>query len=160
MFEELKKRTLKGTLAWSIILILAGIGLAGWFAMDAFYVATGFVDFTALEPDEINNQVVKVELSTNLGGCYLEEYSKNTRTNVTTTTDYYYLLSTGTDASTDWRIMSIKAPARYGTQLDAIAEATGMGGSPEPMTLYGKIKKLSSEDSYYFKSTITSMGLT
>lgn len=160
MFEELKKRTLKGTLAWSIILILVGIGLAGWNAMDAFHVVTGFVDFTALEPDEISNQVVKIELSNNLGGCYLEEYSKNTRTNVTTTTNYYYLITTGNDASTDWRIMSIKVPAKDGAQLDAILETLASGGTPEPVTFYGKIKKLSSEDLYYFKSTFTSEGVS
>lgn len=37
MFEELKKKALKSTLAWSIILIIGGVVLAGWNAMDAFY---------------------------------------------------------------------------------------------------------------------------
>ena len=34
MFEELKKKIMKGSLLWSIILIIAGLGLAGWNAMN------------------------------------------------------------------------------------------------------------------------------
>ena len=43
MFEELKKKALKSTLAWSIILIIGGVVLAGWNAMDAFYSVQGGV---------------------------------------------------------------------------------------------------------------------
>lgn len=150
MFEELKKRTLKGTLVWSIILILAGLGLAGWNAMDAFYVVTGYVDFTTLGPDEIGSQVVKLDMTDNFG-CYLEQYSKNTKTNVRTTTDLYYIIWTGDENSTDWRFMSIKVPARYESQLEAMAETTAAGGTSDPITFYGKIKKLDSEELYYFK---------
>ncbi len=159
MFEELKKRTLKGTLAWSIILILVGLGLAGWNAMDAFQIVTGYTDFASLEPDKISNQVVKVELADNFGR-YLEEYSKNTRTNATTTTDYYYVIWTGDDESTDWRYMSIKVPARYGSQLDTMAMTTAEGGTSTPITFYGKIKKLDSEEMYYFKDYLEDFGWT
>ncbi len=159
MFEELKKRTLKGTLAWSIILILVGLGLAGWFAMDAFYVVTGFVDFTTLEHDEISNQIVKVDLADNFGR-YLESGSKNTKTNATTITDYYYVIWTGNDESTDWRYMSLKVPTKYGTDLDNMAMNTAEGIVSEPITFYGKIKKLDSGELYYFKDYFKDSGWT
>ena len=41
MFEELKKKALKSSILGSIILILAGLGLAGWNALDAFYSVKG-----------------------------------------------------------------------------------------------------------------------
>ena len=53
MFEELKKKIMKGSLLWSIILIIAGLGLAGWNAVNAFYAATGYVNFTTLAPEEL-----------------------------------------------------------------------------------------------------------
>ena len=55
MFEELKKKIMKSSLLWSVILIIAGLGLAGWNAMNAFYAATGYADFTQLAPDRIKS---------------------------------------------------------------------------------------------------------
>lgn len=150
MFEELKKRALKSTLAWSIILILAGLGLAGWNAMDALQVVTGYTDFASLAPEEIKNQVVKIDLAYNFG-CYLKAYSENTKTHAKTTTDYYYIILTRDGEALDDRFLSIKVPARYGSELDAMAMATAEGRETTPMTFYGKIKKLDSEEMYYFK---------
>ena len=159
MFEELKKKALKGTLLWSIILILAGLGLAGWNAMDAFYVVTGYVDFSTLESDKISNQVVKLD-PTDTFGCYLEAYSENTKTHSRTTTDLYYVIWTGNDDSTDWRFMSIKVPPRYESQLEAMADATQNGETSKSMFFCGKIKKLDSEELYYFKDYFESAGWT
>ncbi len=159
MFEELKKRTLKGTLAWSIILILAGVVLAGWNAVSALQVVTGYVDFSTLEPGKINNQVVKIDLAYNFA-CYLEEYSKNTKTNATTTTHYYYVILTRDGEELDDRFMSIKVPAKFGAELDDMAMATAEGGTTTPMTFYGKIKKLDSEEMYYFKDYLKEFGWT
>lgn len=149
MFEELKKRTLKGTLVWSIILILAGLGLAGWNAMDAFYAVTGCVDFKSLAPDEIKNQLVKFEMTENIG-CYLEEYSENTKTHSRTTTHLYYVIATGSEESEERLFMSVKVPARYMKELDTMSEDFYNGIETTPFTMYGKIKKLDSEEQRYF----------
>lgn len=146
MFEELKKRTLKGTLVWSIILILAGLGLAGWNAMDAFYAVTGCVDFKSLESDEIKNQLVKFEMTEN-AGYFLEQYSENTKTHSRTRTHLYYVIYTGTED----RLMAVKVPARYMKELDTMAEDYYNGIETTPFTMYGKIKKMDSEELYYFK---------
>ena len=76
MFEELKKKILKSSLFGSIIMIVIGLGLAGWFAMDAFYAITGYADFSQLSPDQLNNQLVEVNLTDNYG-CYLGEKYQN-----------------------------------------------------------------------------------
>ncbi len=161
MFEELKKRTLKGTLVWSIILILAGLGLAGWNAMDAFTVVTGCKDFTTLDPDEIKNQVVKFEMAENFG-CYLEAYSENTKTHARRTTDLYYVIWTGTPDTPieDVRYMSIKVPPKFESELERMAENTYEGVVSTPLTMYGKIKKLDSSELYYFEDFFKSLGFT
>lgn len=150
MFEELKKKALKNSLVSIIIFIIAGIGLAGWNAIDAFYCVTGYVDFENLAPDEIKSQIVKVELKDNFGS-YLEQYSKNTKTNATTTTHYYYVIWTGDDETTDWRYMTIKVPAKYKSQMESMASNTYAGSSSSPITFIGKLKKLDNEEYGYFK---------
>lgn len=159
MFEELKKKTLKGTLAWSIILILAGLVLAGWNAMDAFYSIQGGVDFTTLAPDEISNQLVKVELTDNFGS-YMEESSRNTKTNVTKRTHVYYVIWTGDEDATDWRYMTIKVLVKDESKMDAMAENTYNGVVSDPITFYGKIKKLDSTESRYFNEYLMDAGMT
>ena len=123
MFEELKKKALKSTLAWSIILIIGGVVLAGWNAMDAFYSVQGGVDFSTLGYEELGSQIVNVDLEYNFG-CYLEEYSHNTKTNANTTTDYYYVIPAFNKSGTDFLYMTIKVPASYGSRMDTMANNT------------------------------------
>lgn len=159
MFEELKKKIMKSSLLWSVILIIAGLGLAGWNAMNAFYAATGYVDFTQLAPDRIKSQLVDFDLTENFG-CYLEAYEENTKTHQTRTTHYYYLIWTGDENATDWRYMSIKVPASYGDRMDAITENTYNEIASDPIRFSGQIKKLDDEEDYYFKSYLRDLGLT
>lgn len=159
MFEELKKKIMKSSLLWSVILIIAGLGLAGWNAMNAFYAATGYADFTQLAPDRIKNQLVDFDLTENFG-CYLEAYEENTKTHQTRTTHYYYLIWTGDENATDWRYMSIKVPASYGNQMDDITENTYNEIVSDPIRFSGQIKKLDDEEYYYFKSYLKDLGLT
>ncbi len=159
MFEELKKKIMKGSLLWSIILIIAGLGLAGWNAMNAFYAATGYVDFTTLAPEEIKSQLVDVDLQESFG-CYLEEQETNTKTHVTKTTHYYYIIWTGDENATDWRYMSVKVPAKYGTTMDTLTDNTYNEVLSDPVSLSGEIKKLDSEEMSYFRSTLKQLGLT
>lgn len=159
MFEELKKKIIKGSLLWSIILIIAGLGLAGWNAMNAFYAATGYVKFETLAPGEIKSQLVDVDLQYSFG-CYLEEYERNTKTNVTKTTHLYYLTWTGDDNATDWRYLSVKLPVKYEKQMDAITENTYNELLSEPLHLSGEIKKLDAEEISYFRSFLKELGFT
>ena len=159
MFEELKKKALKGTLAWSIILIIGGVVLAGWNAMDAFYSVQGGVDFSTLTPDDVGSQIVNIDLAENYG-CYLEEYSRNTKTNATTTTDYYYVIAIGDLNGPDGRFMTIKAPASYGSRLDTMADNTSNYAASTPINFRGKLKKLDSEELYYFNDYFADAGFT
>lgn len=160
MFEELKKKILKSSLLWSIILLIAGLGLAGWNAMDAFYAATGYVDFTKLAPDQIKSQLVDVNLAESFG-CYLEAYERNTKTGQERITHLYYLIPTGDIYAADWCYMSVKVPARYESEMETLTENTLAGqAASNPVLLSGKIKKLDAEDSSYFKSYLRQAGFT
>lgn len=159
MFEELKKKILKSSLLWSIILIIAGVGLAGWIAMDAFYAATGYVDFASLGPDQFKSQLVDANIKESFG-CYLEAYERNTKTNQTRTTDLYYIILTGDENSTDWRYMSVKVPPSYESKLEDITENTYNGQLSDPLLLSGKIKKLDAEELSYFKDFFRDEGFT
>lgn len=158
MFEELKKKILKSSLLGSIILIIAGLGLAGWNAMDAFYAATGYVDFTQLAPEQIKSQLVEVDLTESLG-CYLEAYETNTKTHQSRTTHYYYIILTGDANTLDYRFMSAKVPASFGNDMDTITENFTNQILSDPLYLCGKIKKLDAEEYGYFKEYLIELGL-
>lgn len=161
MFEELRKKSFKGSLLVAILFLIAGIALAGFNAGNAFFATTGYVDFTTLTPDEIKNQLVDVELVENFG-CYLEEYSENTTTHYRTTTDYYYIIYTGAhdDLETDYKYMTIKVPASAGTKMDAMTDNTYNGILSSPMSFSGKIQKLDEEEYGYFVEFWEEMGFT
>lgn len=160
MFEELKKKILKSSLFGSIIMIVIGLGLAGWFAMDAFYAITGYADFSQLSPDQLNNQLVEVNLTDNYG-CYLEAWEKNTKTNQTKTTHYYYVILAGDEYSaTDWCYVSVKVPASYGSKMDAMTENTYNELDSEPLYLAGQIKKLDAEETSYFQGFFRDAGFS
>ncbi len=159
MFAEFKSKILKGSIFISILCIIIGLGLAGWNATDAFYSVAGYKDFTQLKPEEIKSQLVKVDLTENFGS-YLEEQSKNTKTGSVKTTHLYYIIWTGDDNAEDWRYMTIKVPARYEKQMDAMTENTYNEIRSEAIPFTGKIKKLDNEEYSYFKSTLKELGLS
>ncbi len=102
-------------------------------------------------PDEINGDLI-VEASINANfGAYMEEYSKNTKTNVTRTTDIYYVIWTGDDDSEDYKYMGIKVPASYGGQMDRMAEATYNYEMSDTIHFTGAVNKMSSEEYQYFR---------
>lgn len=150
MLEELRKKSLKSSLVLSIILCIAGLALAIWQAPNAFYALTGYVQFEDLEVDEIKNQLVKIDVDT-LFDCYLEEYSENTKTHSRTTTNLYYITWTGDEYAMDYRYITIKVPAKYQDRMDEIMENTHNEVYSSPLTLSGKIQKLSAEDYGYFE---------
>lgn len=151
MFEELRKKSFKSTFLLAILFLVGGIVLAGFNAGNAFFATAGYADFTTLKPDEIKSQLVDVELVENFG-CYLEEYSENTTTHYKTTTDYYYIIYTGAydDLETDYKFMSIKVPASYGSKMDAMTDNTFNGIVSSPISFSGKIQKLDDEEYDYF----------
>ncbi len=155
MLEELKKKSFKSSLVLSIVLAIAGLAMAIWQAPNVFYMLTGYVQFESLEVDEIKDQLVKIDLDT-VFTYYLEEYSENTKTHQRTTTSLYYITWTGDDNATDYRYITIKVPAKYQNRMDEIAENTYNGIYSSPLTLTGKIKKLSSEDYGYFEEYFVS----
>lgn len=155
MIEALRKKALKSTLVWSIIMIIAGIAMLVFQGVTAFYAVFGYVDFKTLKPEQIKFQMVDVDLTTNFG-YYIEEYEYNTETKYRKTTDLYYVIWTG-DEETDeeFRYMGIKVPASYKSKMDDMADAYWEGYYSEPIHFSGQIRKMSSEDYGYFKDYFT-----
>lgn len=144
MFEELKKKTLKSTMFGTVILVIAGLVMTVIGSMRSYYAFAGYADFTKLSPDKIRSQSVQLDLDSNFGS-YMYDTETNTKTNRTTTTDYYYIIWTGDNYSTDYRYMTIKVPYTYKTRLDEMAQNTSDGYTSDPIHFEGKIKKLDDE---------------
>lgn len=159
MFEELRKKTFKASLAGSIILLLAGAFLSIFFVDEVFYATTGYVDFEELEPDEIKNQNVDFAMTANFG-CYLEEYEYNEDTGRSTTTSLYYVVWTGDEYVTDFRYMTVKVPAKMEKAMEAMADNTFNDMYSDPINISGKIKKLSDEEYEYFVEYFAESGWT
>lgn len=159
MFEDLKKKSLKSSLPISIILIIAGLALAGWHAVNLWYIIAGYADFEQLAPDQIRNQLVDVELTANFG-CFLEISERNTEHNTQKTTDLYYVIWTGGDYATDYRYMALRVPPSYRKTLNAMADNTYNQILSDPALLSGKVKKLRGKYYTYFKEYFIDSGFT
>lgn len=161
MFEELKKKSFKSSLILSVILLIIGLSLAICNAGNAFFATTGYEQFESLEPDKIKNQLVDVELVENFG-CCIEEYEENTDTHYQRTTDYYYIIYTGSydDLETDYKYMAIKVAASYGNKMDEMTENTYNGILSSPISFSGKIQKMNDEEYSYFSDFFKEMGFT
>ncbi len=150
MLENLKKKSIKKVLTGSILLLIIGAALVVWQGSHAIYALIGYQQFEDLKPDEIKNQLVKINVDT-VFDCYLEEYSENTKTHQQTTTHLYYITWTGDENATDYRYITIKVPKKYESRMDEIMDDTGEGIYSSPLKLTGEIKKLSEEDYGYFE---------
>ena len=154
MFETLKKKAFKTTLAWSIILMIIGLGRAIYKAQDTFYGVFGYVKFENLAPDEIKGQLVDIDLTLNWG-YFMERYETKSNSTYRKTTDLYCVIVTGDEYSTDWRYMGIRVPASYEKQMDKIITNTYDNYYSEPTSLSGRIRKLSDAEYRYFKKFFT-----
>lgn len=158
MFEALRKKSLKSTLALSIIMIVIGAAMVLFQGVTAFYGLFGYVDFKTLKPEQIRNQMVDIEMVTNFGS-FIEEYEYNKDTHFRRTTDLYYVIWTGDDydvSDTEFRYMGIKVPVSYQDELDDMAEAYWEGSYSAPVSFSGRIRKMNDEEYQYFKEYFTS----
>lgn len=158
MFETLRKKALKTTLVWSIILMLIGLGLVIFRAQATFYTVFGYAEFEKLKPEEIKSQLVDVKMTLNYG-YFGEEYETKSNSTYRKTTHYYCVIVTGDEDTIvntdDFFLMGIKVPASYEDQLDQIMENTYEGYLSNPLSLSGKIRKLSDEEYRYYKKFFT-----
>ena len=151
MLAELKKKSIMRAIPLVLLFVIAGGVLFAAEFSNIRSLLRGHVKFETLLPDEINGDLI-VEASINANfGAYMEEYSKNTKTNVTRTTDIYYVIWTGDDDSEDYRYMGIKVPASYGGQVDRMAEATYNYEMSDTIHFTGAVNKMSSEEYQYFR---------
>ena len=144
MFEELKKKSIRSSLVFTIILGGIGLALAINFAVGTWYVTTGYVPFVDLAPEEIKNQWVAVDLKENWG--WFAETTEKRENRPKTTINVYYVIATGDIYDTDYRYMAVNVPTSYVKQMDKIAE--GGGGS---IFLSGRIRKMDDKIYRYFK---------
>lgn len=161
MFETLKKKSFKNTAIISAILIIAGVVILAFAGRKALYAVTGYAQFEELAPDQIKNQLVDIDLVENWG-CFLEEYEENTSTHRKTTTDYYYVIYTGSydDLETDYKFMTIKVPAKFGSKMDEMSDNTYNGILSSAMSFSGEIKTLDEEEYGYFVEFWEEVGYT
>lgn len=159
MFETLRKKALKATLVWSIILMIVGLGLIIFRAQATYYTVFGYAKFEDLEPDEIKSQFVDIEMTLNYG-FFLEEYEKKTNSTYRKTTYYYCSIPTGDGSDLSYPDMSIKVPASYEKQLDQIYDNTVEGHYSVPLSLSGRIRKLTDEEYGYFEKAYKKIGYT
>ncbi|MCM1193474.1 MAG: hypothetical protein NC389_13730 [Acetatifactor muris] len=149
MLEDLKKKGFKKSLPTSIILIIAGLVLAVYNAVSAFYALAGYAAFEDLRPERMGGQLVETDLNI-VYGCYLQQGTKNTSTNRTTYNYYWYLIATGDVYETDYRFMAIKVPKSLRNEVDDIVNYYNTYGIPAPDSLKvtGKVKRFF-PDKYY-----------
>lgn len=151
MLAELKKKSIMRAIPLVLLFVIAGGVLFAAEFSNIKSLLRGHVKFETLLPDEINGDLI-VEASINANfGAYMEEYSENTKTKVTRTTDIYYVIWTGDDDSEDYRYMGIKVPASYGGQMDRMAEATYNYEMSDTIYFTGAVNKMSSEEYQYFR---------
>lgn len=156
MFESLKNRSLKSSLVLTIILGVIGAALAVYFSVGAWYVTTGYVSFVKLEPDEISNQWVALELQENWGS-FAETAETDSKTHISKTINLYYVILTGDYYSTDSRYMAVNVPVDYERRMDQMAGSSSRGDS---IFLSGRIRKMDGEIYKYFKEYMQDGGLT
>lgn len=149
MFETLKKKSLKNSLVLTIILAAAGIWFTVYFALGTWYVVTGYVPFTDLEPDEISNQWVALNLKENWGA--FAEYRK-----VSTTMSFYYIILAEGSSSSDFRYMAVEVPPSYEVRMEQMAH----GSHNNSVFLSGRIERMEHDVYQYFKEYMIDGGLT
>lgn len=160
MFEALKKKSIKKSLAPAIILLVIGFLLAGVQIPSAIAILKGHQQFEELTPYEIKgNMIVDVNLSVNLGA-FIEEWEENTTTHVTKTTDMWYVIWTGDEDDMDYRFMGIKVPASEISKMDEMCEAYYYGEYFEPIQYSGNIQKMDKEELSYFEDFFLESGMT
>lgn len=160
MLEKLKKKSVKNSIFTVTVLLVIGIVLVILEFSNVVSMLRGHIVFETLEPDEINGSlIVDASINTNFGA-YLEEYEKNTKTNITRTTNLYYVIWTGDDYAEDFKYMGIKVPASEESTMEKIADATYYEEYIDPVTYSGAINKMSSEEYKYFKEYFIEGGWT
>ena len=151
MLAELKKKSIMRAIPLVLLFVIAGGVLFAAEFSNIRSLLRGHVKFETLLPDEINGDLIVVASINANFGAYMEEYSMNTKTNVTRTTDIYYVIWTGDDDSEDYKYMGIKVPASYGGQMDRMAEATYNYEMSDTIHFTGAVNKMSSEEYQYFR---------
>lgn len=151
MFESLKKKSLKSSLVLTIILAAIGIGLAVHFALGTWYVVTGYIPFVNLDPDEISNQWVALDLKENWGS-FADYTETNSSTHISKTISVYYIILAEDNYTTDFRYMAVEVPASYRNRMDQMAQH---GAYNNPVFLSGRIKKMENDIYRYFKEYMT-----
>lgn len=160
MFEQLKKNSIKKSLAPAIILLVIGLLLAGVQLPNLMALLKGHQQFEELTPYEIKDKtIVDVNLSVNLGA-FIEEWEENTTTHVTRTTDMWYVIWTGDEDDIDYRFMGIKVPASEISKMDAMCDAYYYDEYFEPIQYSGTIQKMDKEEYSYFKEFFLESGMT
>lgn len=155
MFEALKKKSFKSSLVLTVILAAIGIALTVGFAVGTWYVVTGYVSFVELEPDEISNQWVALELKDNWGS--FAETTEKRQSSLPKTINVYYVILTGNDYSTDYRYMAVNVPADYERRMEQMAQ---YGAYDNPVFLSGRIRKMDDEIYKYFREYMRDGGLS
>lgn len=161
MFGKLRTKSLFKALPLALAFILFGSFVFGSFFRDVKAQLKGPVEFSSLQPDEIEERiVVNATIDANFGS-YAERYEEDVETKETKTTDLYYVIWTGDENAEDWRYMGIRVDASEMDAMEAMAEETyEYGYALETIEYSGAIEKMSDEEYRYFKEYFEESGFT
>jgi len=158
MLEKLRKKSILKTVPLVIFFCAAGILCIVLEFANVMALLKGHVAFETLEPEEIRDHII-VDASIDVNfGAFLEEYEKNTKTNVTRTTNLYYIIWTGSEESENFGYMGIRVPPSDEKKMEAMADATYEGIYSEPIQYSGVISKMDEEEYGYFKKYLEESG--
>lgn len=159
MFEALRKLSLKKVMVSSVIIGIIGIALVFFAGKYAIGAIGGYTNFEDLKPDEIKNQLVKLDVKLNFGYFSRETSTtkyKSGRTE-TKTTHYWWVTLTGKnwifddEWISDEYLVGIRVPLKYYNDMDDMYDYTYGEGPAVKITLYGEMKKLKPEAEGYFQ---------
>lgn len=162
MLEKLRKRSIKNTLVWSIIMFIIGFAIIIIKAPATINAIAGYERFENLEAykyKDFQDQMLDIELNANFG-CFLEEYEYNNDTHDQKTTHLYYIILNKNENSPNRRFMAIKVPYSYMRRMEKMADNTYEGYYSDPISFSGHLRLMTHEEQRYFKQFFVESGWT
>ncbi|MCM1025247.1 MAG: hypothetical protein NC432_02360 [Roseburia sp.] len=161
MLKELKRKSFKHSLVWTVACMFIGAVMAYAWSPYAIGFVNGFTPFESLAPDDFKKQVVEIDLASNFGYCLEERtiYLFRLIPIRGRVKQFYYIIRTGNadgaeaysapDPRTwdnDGQYILIKVPKKYRDRMDEMTENTYQEIPSEPIHFIGGIHRLSNND--------------
>ncbi len=158
MLLELKKKAIKVAAIRALICIGIVIGVLLYTSFGILNKMQGPVDLESINIHDYKNQHVKTEMNLSLG-VFMEEFSKNTKTNKETVTSNYYIIPVNNEV-----LIGISIPKDEIETADMIVEETydffdgHINAISTSLEIKGMLAPMKDEEWKYFVRTLENMG--